>query len=174
MSVSNYTPKVVQSKEVSTNVVENSKDQSYLTNLLKNTTRGYTFMTFDAFRISLGKNNGWGKKVFFETLSVLNILCKTPKGSRVEHPDGVARVTTSSYTPCKEAVRRFPELFVYDFDNSIWGFDGTNLHLLDDGFLREMSDIADELREMYSEEDRIKAQLRRLKTKRESKTSGEV
>ena len=70
MSIQDYNKDMVistNSKEVSTHVHTGGTDYDYLMNLLENKTREYTFMTFDDFRISLGRDE-WGKKVFFETM----------------------------------------------------------------------------------------------------------
>ena len=164
---------VLNNKEISTNVAGDSQPD-YMKSLLKNQTRGYTFMTFDGWRVSLGKNNGWGKKVFFETMENLQILCKTPTNTKIKHPDGALRVTQSSYLPCKIGAEKFPELFVYDFENHIWGFDGTKLHTITEDFLEEMEAVAEDLRIMYKEEAAIKSKLARAKKKREDRKNGEV
>jgi len=171
--VYNNTPVVkVDKKEVSTNVINGTVTVDYMNELLKNQTREFTFITFDGFRMALGKNNGWGKKVFFETMQWLKVICKASAGASYIHPDGVARPTASTYLPCKEGAELFPELFVYDYANKIWGFDGTKLYLIDDDFIVRMEEAADELRGMYKEEDRIKSKARQSAQKRRNMING--
>lgn len=182
MSIHEYTNEMVnvnKSTEVSTNVHTGGSDYDYLMNLLENKTREYTFMTFDDFRISLGKNE-WGKKLFFDTMTTMNILCKTPKGYRVLNPDkpnmvngeDIGYASNSSYAPCPEGARKYPKLFVYDQTNLIWGFNGKMLHLIDDDFIAKMNEIAEELKEMYAEEKRIARKLSALKQKTKRRVNG--
>ena len=177
MSIQDYNKDMViatNSKEVSTHVHTGGTDYDYLMNLLENKTREYTFMTFDDFRISLGRDE-WGKKVFFETMRYMKVLCKKPSGYRVKNPNkpniekdiDIGHASNTSYIPCVEGAEKYPGLFVYDQDSLIWGFNGKNLHLIDDEFIAKMREIADELKVMYREERRIQGLANYQKSKRE-------
>ena len=176
MSIQEYSQDMVNvntSTEVSTNVHTGGSNYDYLMNLLENKTREYTFMAFDDFRTSLGRDT-WGKKLFFETMGIMKILCKRPKGYRVINEnkpniiDGVdiGHVSNSSYIPCIEGASKYPGLFVYDHNNLIWGMNGKMLHLVDDEFIEKMMEIANDLKTMYDEEKRIQSRLNYQKKKR--------
>ena len=182
MSIQEYNQDMVNvtnSTEISTHVHTGGTNYDYLMNLLENKTRSYTFMTFDDFRTSLGRDE-WGKKIFFETMGVMRMLCKKPKGYRVVNPTkpnyenekDIGHVSMTSYIPCKTGAERYPGLFVYDHNTLIWGFNGTRLNLLDDAFIEEMREVADDLRKMYDQENRIRAKLNAARAKR-LKTIGE-
>ncbi len=175
---------VTKNTEVSTNVHTGGQGYDYLMNLLANKTREYSFMTFEDLRVSLGKND-WGKKIFFDTMLTMKIICKTPPGKRIinpnkpnmeKQPDGttidIGYVTSSSYLPCKEAAIKYPKLFSYDHEVRIFGFDGEHLEIMDDDFLAEMNDISIKLRKMYAEERRISKKLSSMRMKIQREVNG--
>ena len=165
MAIVNGTVTTVKNQELSTNI-DSNKSFDYLGQLLSNRTREHTFMTFDDMRVSLGKNNGWGTKVFFASMQAMKLICKNQGGAVVTFREegkmvDTERTTKSSYIPCKYGAERFPELFVYDEVGDIWGFDGTKLSLFTDEILAELTEKRDEIQAMYDEEDRMRKAISR-------------
>jgi len=128
-------------------------------------TRNGTFMTFDAWRMALGKNNGWGQKVFFQTMKNLKFLCDNPnKDKKILDKDKLTIVNGESsqllqgtYIPCPKTQLKYPELFM--IKDLAYGFNLEALETLDDEILSLMGKEKDRLTKINTELSRVKAKL---------------
>jgi len=116
-------------------------------------TRRGTFMTFDAWRMSLGKNNGWGQKVFFQAMKNVGLLCVNPNNdkdndSKLMFEIGKTKqMVKGQYIPCAEAQAKYPTLFIVK--DYAFGFNLESLGELDEEILIDLRTQKDKLTAIY-------------------------
>ena len=158
MPVQNYTPEMVSTREVSTNVAK-SQDFDFLSEMQKSQTRDYSFITFNGYRTALGKNE-WGTKIFFDSMLAIKMLQKCPKEYEVS-----GQRTISTYCPARWGNENYRKAFAYDNDTNTFGFNANQLHLLDDEFYRKLGEKAAQLEKIYKAERDAKSQANAAKAK---------